>query len=75
MNTLDDSVLFFNFRSDRMRQLVDKFKERLPNARIASMTQYKDEHTHPVISPPQRMDNVMAEWISRHGLRQSHVAG
>lgn len=39
------------------------------------MTQYKDDHTHPVISPLQRMDNVMAEWISKQKLYQSHVAG
>ena len=58
-----------------MRQLVDKLKERLPNARIASMTRYKDEH-HILSSVHHNvMGNVMAEWISSQGLHQSHVAG
>ena len=69
-----DSILFFNFRSDRMRQLVDGLRERLPVARMVSMTRYKDDHQFPVISPPQLMDNVMAEWISKQALHQLHVA-
>ena len=39
------------------------------------MTQYRAEHGHPVISPPQPLNNVLAEWLSRHGFGQAHIAG
>jgi 2,3-bisphosphoglycerate-independent phosphoglycerate mutase len=38
------------------------------------MTQYKTDYRFPVAFPPQPMGNVLAEWLSRRGLRQCHLA-
>lgn len=38
------------------------------------MTQYNTKYTFPIAFPPQTMDNVLAEWLSKKGLRQCHVA-
>ena len=70
----DDCVIFFNFRSDRMRQICKKFIETELTRNICTMTQYSQEFPFPVLSPPQQMTNVLAEWISKQGLKQCHVA-
>jgi len=38
------------------------------------MTQYNTQYTFPVAFPPQRMGNVLAEWLGKKGLKQCHVA-
>jgi 2,3-bisphosphoglycerate-independent phosphoglycerate mutase len=38
------------------------------------MTQYNVKYTFPVAFPPQKMDNVLAEWLGKQGLKQLHVA-
>ncbi|KAF0520455.1 2,3-bisphosphoglycerate-independent phosphoglycerate mutase [Gigaspora margarita] len=77
-----DTLFFFNFRSDRMRQIVQTFGISPPpfdievpkNLSITSMTKYKAEFPFPVAFPPQTMDNVMAEWLAKHKIPQCHVA-
>ncbi len=78
-----DTLLFFNFRSDRMREINQALglapppfeTEKIPkNISITTMTQYKAEFPFSVIFPPQVMTNVLAEWISKQGLSQSHQA-
>lgn len=39
------------------------------------MTEYKKQFPFPVLFPPSRPDNVIAEWLSKNGLHQMHVAG
>ena len=39
------------------------------------MTQYKKQYPFPILFPPTPPDNVIAEWLSKKGLRQMHVAG
>ena len=70
----DDCVVFFNFRSDRMRQICQKFLETGITKNISTMTQYNHEFPFPVLSPPQQMTNVLAEWLAIQGLKQCHVA-
>lgn len=70
----DDAVVFFNYRSDRMRQICQRFADSGYTRHICTMTQYKSEFPFPVLSPPQTMTNVLAEWLSVVGLRQCHVA-
>src|SRR4051794_14959678 len=41
---------------------------------ITCMTQYKSDFGLPVAFEPQSMDNVLAEWLSKHDLPQVHVA-
>ena len=38
------------------------------------MSRYNAEFPFPVAYPPQRMTDVLAEWISKKGLKQAHIA-
>ena len=57
-----------------MRQICQKFIETGLTKNICTMTQYNQEFPFPVLSPPQQMTNVLAEWIAKQGLKQCHVA-
>ena len=82
----DDTLLFFNFRSDRMRQICQTFgklddgefpflvKVERKNLGLYSMTQYKADFPFPVLFPKQSMDNVLAEWLAAQDVAQSHIA-
>jgi 2,3-bisphosphoglycerate-independent phosphoglycerate mutase len=79
-----DTLFFFNYRSDRVReitQLIGGF-DRSPkpdfpypkDIQLTTMTQYNVKFSFPIAFPPQRMDDVLAEWLSKQGLSQCHVA-
>jgi 2,3-bisphosphoglycerate-independent phosphoglycerate mutase len=78
-----DSLICFNFRPDRMRQLVtalgdddfDEF-ERPPGmrVRITTMTRYREEWGYPVAFEPERPSMTMARLLASRGDRQLHVA-
>ncbi|EJU03001.1 cofactor-independent phosphoglycerate mutase [Dacryopinax primogenitus] len=78
----NDTLFFFNYRSDRMRELVTMFG--LPekpieidipkNLNITTMSRYNPEWTFPVAFPPQGMSDVLAEWLSKKGVKQCHIA-
>jgi len=38
------------------------------------MTQYKTEYPFHIAFPPQRMDDVLAECLAKHKVRQCHIA-
>jgi 2,3-bisphosphoglycerate-independent phosphoglycerate mutase len=38
------------------------------------MTQYNAKYSFPIAFPPQKMDDVLAEWLSKQGIKQCHVA-
>jgi 2,3-bisphosphoglycerate-independent phosphoglycerate mutase len=38
------------------------------------MTRYKTDYPFPIAFEPQIMDNVLAEWLGKQGIKQSHVA-
>jgi 2,3-bisphosphoglycerate-independent phosphoglycerate mutase len=67
-----DSVIAFNFRPDRMRQITGKLTETVD--RYVTMTEYDEDWTYPVLFPPQRPDVTLAQVLSRRGDRQLHVA-
>ncbi|KAL1975588.1 hypothetical protein VTN31DRAFT_3980 [Thermomyces dupontii] len=79
-----DTLFFFNYRSDRVREITqllgDVDRSPTPNfeypkdIHITTMTQYKTDYTFPIAFPPQHMGNVLAEWLSKKGLKQSHIA-
>ncbi len=78
-----EPVFFFNFRSDRMRQLsaavgmpdFSYFDRGTEKARkVLCMTSYNDEYPFPVLFPPEIPEQVLAEVISATGLRQFHCA-
>jgi 2,3-bisphosphoglycerate-independent phosphoglycerate mutase len=80
----NDSVLMFNFRADRVRELThvftdDKWQEFALKTRpklteYVTFTQYDKHFTLPVAFPPVSMEHILAEEISSHGLRQLRIA-
>ena len=78
-----DVVITFNFRPDRMRQIVaalgepgfDGFERGGdPGLDIATMAEYRAGWPYPVAFPPRVPKTTMAEVISAAGGRQIHVA-
>lgn len=81
----NDTLFFFNYRADRVRQItcllgVDSsylpFNEpKLPSGlHITTMTQYKADYPFKVAFPPQQMDDVLAECLSKQNVKQCHIA-
>ncbi len=67
-----DSVIAFNFRPDRMRQLTEKLA---PLAgRYTTLTEYEEGWTWPVAFLPARPAITLPQVIERTGGRQLHVA-
>jgi 2,3-bisphosphoglycerate-independent phosphoglycerate mutase len=65
-----DSVIAFNFRPDRMRQISTK----LGADRYTTMTEYDEDWSFPILFPPQRPAITIARLLADRGLRQLHVA-
>ena len=82
-----DSIIFFNFRPDRARELTRAFidpgftgfeRPLLPKANYVCMTEYdagfeRDFQTT-VAFPKSFPENVLADYLSSLGLRQLHIA-
>ncbi len=68
-----DSVLAFNFRPDRMRQITQKLDEDGVE-HYACLTEYEEGWPYPVAFPPDRPDVTLAKVISERGEGQLHVA-
>jgi len=78
-----DSFLFFNYRSDRVREICEcmgvemafeSAKARKP-CLVTTFTQYKSGWDHiPQVYPPQIMRNGLSEWVAKKGLKQYHCA-
>lgn len=78
-----EPVLFFNFRSDRARQLaaaigLDEFPEfdrgEAGIRPLTCMTQYNVYFPFPVLFPPERPEQVLADVISQADMKQFHCA-
>ncbi len=79
-----DGIFFFNFRADRIRQLVRSFWQEsfdffdrekiLKLCGIATMTEYDKEFDIPVAFPPLQLDEILAEVCSKLGLKQFRIA-
>ncbi|KAJ1734878.1 hypothetical protein H4S06_000008 [Coemansia sp. BCRC 34490] len=78
----NDAMFFFDFRSDRMREIAQAFGVKptpfdssVPSGlHIATMTQYKADFPFPAAFPPQKMTDVLAEWLAKRDVAQVHVA-
>ncbi len=79
----NDSVIFFNFREDRMKQIVrafiqKDFKEfptkKFNNLFIASMISYDDAFDIPNVFPPEEIDTPLGKVLSDSGKIQFRVA-
>jgi 2,3-bisphosphoglycerate-independent phosphoglycerate mutase len=79
-----DSVIAFNFRPDRMRQLTRALAEpgfaeldrggAEPVARYTTLTEYEEGWPYPVAFTPERPSTTLAATIAHTGARQLHVA-
>ncbi|MCL2544713.1 MAG: 2,3-bisphosphoglycerate-independent phosphoglycerate mutase [Clostridia bacterium] len=80
-----DSVICFNFRPDRARQITRAFiqpdfagfprKKGFRKVLYVSMTQYDETFTGlSVVNKPQTLDNTLGELLSKLGLRQLRIA-
>lgn len=78
-----DSVLVFNFRPDRAREITralsdpafDGFaRSRRPDAAIATLTMYDATLAVPVAYPPQLLDHTIGEVVGELGLAQLRIA-
>lgn len=67
-----DSVIAFNFRPDRMRQLTEALGPKV--ARYTTLTEYEEGWPWPVAFPPQRPGTTMTKVIAQAGHKQLHVA-
>jgi len=78
-----DTLLFFNFRADRMREIVTAFKDETfdgfvravhPKAHLVTMNRYHEKFDLPMLYPPQELRNNLGEVLARAGLRQLRIA-
>ncbi len=79
-----DSVIAFNFRPDRMRQITRALAEpgfdeidrggAPPLARYTTLTRYEEGWPYPVVFSPEHPQSTLPEVLARAGARQLHVA-
>jgi 2,3-bisphosphoglycerate-independent phosphoglycerate mutase len=78
-----DTVLFFNFRADRARQLSQAFllldfdgfdREVHPKVNYVTLTEYDATYRCPVVFPPQSLEKILGEVVSAAGLKQLRIA-
>ena len=78
-----DSVICFNYRADRMRQIVRALTEKnfdgfdvsdRPDVHVVTMTSYDKTFDLPVAFPPQSMKNIVAEVVSNANLTMFKTA-
>ncbi|MCC6934376.1 MAG: 2,3-bisphosphoglycerate-independent phosphoglycerate mutase [Candidatus Yanofskybacteria bacterium] len=81
----NDSVIFFDFRNDRVRQLASPFifaptfdsfdpVRRPAGLRVTTMTKYAEEFSVPVAYPAIPLPNTAGEIMSKAGFRQYRIA-
>ncbi|KXS43013.1 MAG: phosphoglycerate mutase [Methanolobus sp. T82-4] len=78
-----DSVIFFNFRPDRARQLTYAFVEKdfegferkaEPDVFYVCMTEYDEKLDVPVAFPAETIKNTLGEVLSKAGRKQLRIA-
>ncbi|MBV9008576.1 MAG: 2,3-bisphosphoglycerate-independent phosphoglycerate mutase [Verrucomicrobia bacterium] len=78
-----DTVLFFNFRADRARQLSQAFlfenfegfdREVWPRVNYVTLTQYDVTYPSPYIFAPENLVHILGEVASAAGKKQLRIA-
>jgi len=81
----NDAILFFDFRNDRVRQLVTPFvlgeefdgfdRVRMPqNLYVGTMTKYTEAFVVPVAYPAWELEQTLGQIISEQGVTQYRIA-
>jgi len=79
-----DSVVAFNFRPDRMREITQALADPAfgdvdrrgapPVERYATMTEYREGWPYPIAFPPERPQVTLSHVLADRGATQLHVA-
>jgi len=78
-----DVILFFNFRSDRARELSEAFlypdfngfdREVTPKVHFVTLTQYDEKYNCPAIFSAQTLEMVLGQTVANAGLTQMRIA-
>ncbi|WP_094227512.1 2,3-bisphosphoglycerate-independent phosphoglycerate mutase [Methanolobus psychrotolerans] len=78
-----DTVIFFNFRPDRARQMTYAFVDRdfdaferkvRPEVHYVCMAEYDKKLDVPIAFPPESFENTLGEVLSRHNKKQLRIA-
>lgn len=78
-----DTILFFNFRADRMRQIVTAFRDSdfqgfdrsmVVQPDLTSMTRYREDFEFPVVFGPNQVPNHLGDVIANQGWEQLRIA-
>jgi 2,3-bisphosphoglycerate-independent phosphoglycerate mutase len=78
-----DAVIFFNFRTDRARELTDAFvtpefsgfeRGTRPAVHFVTMTRYREDFSCPVAFQPSYLRGIFPELVSKAGLTQLRIA-
>jgi 2,3-bisphosphoglycerate-independent phosphoglycerate mutase len=67
-----DTVIFFNFRPDRGRQLTRMLLD--GGVDVTTMTRYASDLDTPIAFSEQEIQDTLAEVLAAHDVRQLHVA-
>nr|QUE28822.1 pgmA [Porphyropsis coccinea] len=79
----DDSLIFFNYRPDRMRQMIQSFAKQkfkgfdrklINNINIVTFTQYVASLPISIVFPPNKLNNFLGEIISKQFLKQFRIS-
>lgn len=80
----NDAVIFMNFRADRARELTqaftdaqfDRFQRKASPvlADFVMLTEYAATLKAPVAFPPESLNNVLGEWLAKHGRTQLRIS-
>ncbi|SFD02529.1 2,3-bisphosphoglycerate-independent phosphoglycerate mutase [Pseudoalteromonas denitrificans] len=79
-----DAVIFMNFRADRAREMTRAFvdndfkgftKQKAPKlAEFVMLTEYAADINAPKAFPPNKLDNVLGEWLEKHNKTQLRIS-
>ena len=77
-----DSLIFYNFRSDRAREIITTFGDKdfsefqrdFKEIHISTMTKYQESFPYPIIFEKDIPKNGLSETISKAGLSQLHIS-
>ncbi len=79
----EDSLVCFNFRPDRSRQIIQALSEeqfkgfnrkRCPKINILTFTQYESNLPVQIAFPPESLNNFIGQIVSENGLKQYRTA-
>ena len=78
-----DSLICFNFRPDRARQIIKALSEKVfsdferkfaPNLDLVTFTQYDPNFNVKIAFPPESLNNFIGQIVSENGLKQYRTA-